>query len=138
MKRGINLKYIELIEKLQQKNKEKIVLIKNGIFFVAIGKDAIELNKLLGLQLTCMKTGLCKVGFQTKSLEKYIEKIKATKKSFVIYIYNKEKEEEEKIFEYTGEPVTETRKCNNCNNCKRRTESEEEIIERVKKLGTTN
>lgn len=83
------LKYTELLEKLQEENKDHIILMKNGIFFVAIGRDAIELNKLLGLQLTCMREGLCKVGFQIKSLEKYISKLKDTKKSFQVYTYNK-------------------------------------------------
>lgn len=83
------LKYTELLEKLQEENKDHIILMKNGIFFVAIGRDAIELNKLLGLQLTCMREGLYKVGFQIKSLEKYISKLKDTKKSFQVYTYNK-------------------------------------------------
>ena len=69
-------------------------------------------------------------------MEKYILKLKDTKKSFAIYTYNKETEKEEKIFEYTNEPVKETRICKDCNNCKRRSLSEEEIIERVRKLGT--
>ena len=42
---------------------------------------------------------------------------------------------EEKIFQYTGEPITETQECNDCENCKKRKLSESEIIERVRKLG---
>lgn len=132
------MKYIDLLEKLQQENTEHIVLMKNGIFFVAIGKDALELNKQIGLQLTCMRPGLCKVGFQIKSLEKYIPKLKETKKSFIMYTYDKETKKETKIFEYTNEPVLETRKCNDCNLCDKKAETEEEIIERVKKLGATS
>ena len=130
------MKYIELIEKLQKENKNHIILMKNGIFFIAIGKDAIELNKLLDLQLTCMREGLCKVGFQIKSLEKYIQKLKNTKKSFLVYTYDKNTKKEEKIFEYTNEPAIETRCCNDCKKCNKRKLSEEEIIERVRKLGT--
>ena len=137
-KKGKKMKYIDVLQKLQKENPEHIILMKNGIFFVAIGKDAIELNKQIGLQLTCMKKELCKVGFQAKSLEKYIEKIKDTKKSFIIYIYNKETQEEEKIYQYTNEPVIETKQCNDCTKCNRRAETEDEIIERVKKLGTTS
>ena len=44
------MKYLELIQKLQQENPEHIILVKNGIFFVAIGKDALELNKTIGLK----------------------------------------------------------------------------------------
>ncbi len=130
------MKYIEILQNLQKEEPDHIILMKNGIFFIAIGKDAIELNKLIGLQLTCMKKELCKVGFQTKSLEKYIEKIKETQKSFIIYTYNKETQKEEKIYQYTNEPVTETKTCNDCNKCSRKKETEDEIIERVKKLGT--
>ncbi len=101
------MKYLELIQKLQQENPEHIILVKNGIFFVAIGKDALELNKTIGLKLTCMRPELCKVGFQTKSLEKYIIKIK------------------------------ETKNCNDCSNCMKKAETEEEIIERVRRLGAT-
>ncbi len=57
------MKYLELVEKLQKENVGYIVLIKNGIFFVGVGKDAIILNEMLGLKLTCMKKGLCKVRF---------------------------------------------------------------------------
>lgn len=60
------LKYIDLVRKLQkeEKNDGYIVIIKSGIFFIGLGKDAIILNKLLNLKLICMREGLCKVGFQ--------------------------------------------------------------------------
>lgn len=61
------MKYTELLQQLQEENKGHIILMKNGIFFIAIGKDALELNKLLGLKLTCMRRGLCKVGFKQKA-----------------------------------------------------------------------
>ncbi len=73
------MKYTELLEKLQKENKEHIVLIKNGIFFIAIGKDAIELNKLIGLQLTCMREGLCKVRISSKKFRKICIKTKRNK-----------------------------------------------------------
>lgn len=65
------MKYTDLMIKLQEENEGEIIIMQNGIFFIAIGKDAISMNKLLGLQLTCMKEGVCKVGFQIKSAEKY-------------------------------------------------------------------
>ena len=39
------MKMVEQMEKLQQQNFGTIILVKNGIFFVAIGKDAIMLHK---------------------------------------------------------------------------------------------
>ena len=74
------MKYTELLEKLQNENKEHIILVKNGIFFVAIGKDAIALNELLGLQLTCMREGLCKVRISNQKFGKIHIKIKRYKK----------------------------------------------------------
>lgn len=132
------MKYLDLVEKLQRNNQGYIVIIKNGIFFIAVGKDAIVLNKELGLKVTCMKSGMCKVGFLAKTLEKYIKKLEELNKSFIIYTYDKELEQEEQIYKYEGEKVEEKRTCKDCNNCINKEETEQEIIERVKKLGATN
>lgn len=79
------MKYLELVKKLQNEkiNNGHIVLIKNGIFFLGIGRDAIILNRLLKLKLICMKENMCKVGFKTRSIEKYIREIKNINKDFV-------------------------------------------------------
>lgn len=85
------MKYLELVKKLQNasENEGHIVMMKSGIFFVGIGKDAVILNRLINLKLTCMKENLCKVGFQTRSIEKYMKKLQKLNKSFVIYDYDK-------------------------------------------------
>ncbi|MBR2745017.1 MAG: hypothetical protein IKE01_06990 [Clostridia bacterium] len=70
------MKYTDLLEKLQKENKEHIVLMKSGIFFVAIGKDALELNRLIGLKLTCMKEELCKVRISNEKLGKIRSQVK--------------------------------------------------------------
>ena len=70
------MKLTELIEKLQKENEGHIILMKSRIFFIAIGKDAITLNELLGLQLTCMREGLCKVRISNKKLGKIYRKNK--------------------------------------------------------------
>lgn len=132
------MKYLDLVEKLQKKNEGYIVLVKNGIFFVGVGKDAVVLNELLNLNVTCMRNELCKVGFLVKSLEKYIRKLKETKKSFVIYTYDRISGIEEEIFRYTGEMIKEHRTCIDCMECSSRKETEDEIIERVKKIGSEN
>lgn len=82
------MKYTDLILKLQNENYGKLILMKNGIFFTAIGKDAVALNEALDLKLTCMKDGLCKAGFQVKSFEKYIRKMKDVNISFAMYTYD--------------------------------------------------
>lgn len=128
------MKYIDLVEKLQNssENQGSIVMIKNGIFFVGVGKDAIILNDLLGLKLTCMRDGLCKVGFQTRSIEKYISKLRDTYKSFVIYNYDRTKNQEEELIRVNAQSIYENRKCMICENCNNRQETTDEIIERVK------
>ena len=126
------MKFLKVVEKLQEKNEGYIVIIKNGVFFVGIGKDAILMNKILDLKLVCMKEGLCKVGFIGRSLEKYINLLSLSGKAFVIYEYNKKVPEETKqIFRFSGEKVYETRCSLDCEKCSNKKESEEEIIERV-------
>ena len=62
------MKYLDLLESLQRlpENAGHIVMMKNGIFFIGIGKDAVILNKLLNLKCVCMKEHLCKVRFSNK------------------------------------------------------------------------
>lgn len=128
------MKFVEEIEKLQTENEGSIILAKNGIFFVAIGKDALTLNDKLGLKLTCMKKELCKVGFLVKNVEKYIEKLEEIGYSFILYVKN-EKQELEEIYRYKGNPTEETRTCKECLNCENKKEQDEDILERVKNLG---
>lgn len=128
------MKFIQEIEKLQKENEGTIILAKNGIFFVAIGKDAIILNEELGLKLTCMRKELCKVGFLVKNVEKYIEKLEKLGYSFILYVKN-EKDELEEIYRYKGKNTEETRNCLKCVDCENKKEQEEDILERVKKLG---
>lgn len=85
------MKMVEEMEKLQQENAGSIILVKNGIFFVAIGKDALTLHDEIGLKLTCMKSELCKVGFLVKNVEQYIEKLEKIGYSFILYVKNEKK-----------------------------------------------
>lgn len=134
------MKFLEIIKQLQLKNKGYIVMVKNGIFFIGVGKDAILLNKILGLKLICLKTGLCKAGIPVKAIEKYINLLTFSGKAFVVYQYNKNSDDEnmEEIFRYTGEKTEESKCCLECKDCQNRKESEDEIIERVKKNGKEN
>lgn len=95
------MKFVQEIEKLQKENEGSIIIAKNGIFFVAIGKDAITLHEQLNLKLTCMKKELCKVGFLVKNVEKYIQKLEEIGYSFILYVKN-EKDELEEIYKFKG------------------------------------
>ena len=67
--------FSQMMELLQVKNKGEIVLCNAGNFYIAIGKDAVLLNELLGLKLGCLKPEMCKVGFPIAFLEKYTNMI---------------------------------------------------------------
>ena len=68
------MSFSKMMELLQIKHKNKIVLCNAGEFYIAIGKDAILLSNILNLKLTCLKPEVCKVGFPITALEKYTEK----------------------------------------------------------------
>lgn len=126
------MKFVQEIEKLQKENEGTIILAKNGIFFVAIGKDAIILNEELGLKLTCMRKELCKVGFLVKNVEKYIEKLEKLGYSFILYVKN-EKDELEEIYRYKGKNTEETRNCLKCVDCENKKRTRRRYIRKSEK-----
>ncbi len=78
---------------IAKKEKGKIVFCNSGNFYVAIGKDAVLLNNLIGLKVSCIKPEICKVGFPISSLEKYTEILTEKRYGFIVYYFDKEKEE---------------------------------------------
>ena len=123
MKGREKVKFLETYLKLQEKNENYIVLMRNGIFFLAIGKSAVALNKMINLKVICMKQEICKIGIPVKNINKYIIKIAEQKKSFVLYDYCKEGFPEEglenykQLFRFTSDNVKEERENINCNTC---------------------
>ena len=109
-----------LIEILQQKDEGYIVLINSGAFYLARGRDAILLNKILDLRLTCMKANICKVGFPRNSLEKYKNIIKRKRYAYIIYNIDREKDRLEVIEKFNGKLKNEIkedkRDCYICKN----------------------
>lgn len=112
------MKYAELIEELQRKEKNRIILVKCGAFFVALGKDAIMLNKLLGLKLTCQKDKLCKAGIPIQSVLKYVDELENIGYSFSIYDYSKENKKITLEYTFNGNETTITENCLDCSKCK--------------------
>lgn len=111
-----------MMELLQDKNKGKIVICNVGNFYIATGKDAVLLNKILGLKVTCFKTEICKVGFPIESLEKYIELIHEKKYGYIVYFFDNKKEELEVIIEHSGKNKNKIIEENaNCYICKHTT-----------------
>ena len=101
--------FSQMMELLQVKNKGEIVLCNAGNFYIAIGKDAVLLNELLGLKLGCLKPEMCKVGFPISSLEKYIDKIQEKRYSYIVYYFDQQKEELEVLMEYKGKKKNEVK-----------------------------
>lgn len=113
-----------MMELLQIKNKGKIVLCNAGNFYIAIGKDAILLNELLELKLTCLKPEICKVGFPIVSLEKYTDLIQEKGYGYIVYFFDQEKEKLEVLLQYEGKKINEIKKeNNNCYICSKSTKA---------------
>lgn len=114
--------FFDMVQKLQIIYGMKIILISCGSFYIAIGTDAVVLNKELGLKLNCAKRGICKVGIPKGSLEKYKQKLDIIGYSYIVLDYDKDKNQLTKIYEVKG-----TKEINyedgyniDCNQCPRR------------------
>ena len=95
----------EMMEILQIKHKGKIVICNAGEFYLATGKDAVLLKDLIGLKLICLKPETCKVGFPIASLEKYLEKIHEMQYSYIVYYFDKQREELEILATKEGKKI---------------------------------
>ena len=84
--------FSKMMELLQRKEKGRIVFCNMGNFYVAIGKDAVLLNQLIDIKVSCFKEEICKVGFPIISLEKYTDKIEEKQYSYVIYYFDQKRE----------------------------------------------
>lgn len=84
--------FYDIAKKLEEadENKWYLVWIRCGAFFVAIESSAIILSEELNLKRTCLKPGVCKVGFPVASLFDYVKKLENIGISFVIYNYSKD------------------------------------------------
>ena len=122
-----------MLELLQEKNNQRIVFIKSGVFYIATGKDAVILHKKLNLKCTCFKKGICKVGIPVNSLEKYIDKLEKTNYSYVIYDYDKENNEIKEILRRPGRASIIKVKNINCFECEK-TDKKEDNSEYAKAL----
>ena len=65
------LKLLEEYNKIKAENENCIVLIKSGVFYVALGIDAYILNDILGLKLIDI-SNTKKVGVPVNSIKKYM------------------------------------------------------------------
>ena len=111
-----------MIELLQTKNKGVIILCNAGNFYLAVGKDAITLNEILDLKLSCFKPEVCNVGFPLIALEKYTNLIEEKDYSYIVYNFNRNSGELQIVKQYKGKNKVGLEKQNvNCYICKHST-----------------
>ena len=96
-----------MLEILQAKNKGKIIICNSGNFYISVGKDAVLLNKILGLKVNCLKLEICKVGFPIIALEKYTDLIQEKGYSYIVYYFDQKTEEIKILKEYVGKKQNE-------------------------------
>ena len=60
-----------IYEKLKKENPDLIYLFKNGVFFIALDKDAYTLSDSFGFKLTDFTPDIVKCGFPCSSYDKY-------------------------------------------------------------------
>lgn len=107
-----------IVEKLQEIQYGKIIIFKIGGFYTSIGKDAVILNREIDLKVSCMKKGICKVGFPINSLEKYLELIRNKDYGYVVYEFNELKTSIEEIAKFEGRKISVGSNRKNCIECK--------------------
>lgn len=111
--------FCRLMELLQEKDKGYIILANAGAFYIAIGRDAILLNKIFDFKLNCMCKGICKIGFPKNSLEKYKKLLKRSRYSYIIYEIDEKKSEIKVLERYEGKLKNEIKeKKKDCFICK--------------------
>ena len=108
-----------MVKFLREGDKEKIVFINAGAFYIAIEEDAVLLNSKLQLKCSCFQNNTCKVGVPIASLEKYLKEIEKLGYGYIVYNFDKKKEELKVITEHEGRKKNKTERKNiNCLLCK--------------------
>ena len=130
--------FCEMMKILQKREKGKIIICNLGSFYVAIGKDAIILNNLIGLKINCIKPEICKVGFPISSLEKYTNLLVEKRYSFIVYYFDQKKEELNIFESYDGKNKNtleiENMNCHICSNSTKQYKKPDKYILALSKL----
>lgn len=112
------MSFSSMLEILKEKNKQSIVLIKLGVFYVATGKDAVFFNKELGLKCVCFKNQVCKIGIPEMRIEHYLRKLEKMNISYIVYHFDNKKEQLIEKYRYEGNYHKEKKENKNCLLCK--------------------
>lgn len=119
------MSFRKIVEKLQnaEENEGFLILVRCGVFFTGIGKDAVILAEKLGITNVCFSEGICKSSIPVCRIEKILPRIISKDISVAIYEYNPkgiEKNNGEKyqlLRKIVMKPIKETRKCLECKKC---------------------
>lgn len=123
------------MEILRKKHKNEVVLIKLGVFYTAIGKDAVFLNKQLSLKCICFKNQVCKIGIPENSIEHYLRKLKTLNVAYVVYDFNSKLGSLTEKYRNTGSYHKEIEENRNCLVCKGvRGYEEDKYLKAIQKL----
>lgn len=112
------MSFSNMLEILQEKNKNLIVLIRLGVFYIATGKDAVFLNKELGLKCICYKNQVCKIGIPENRIEYYLRKLEKINIGYIVYCFDSKSENLIERYKYIGKYHKETKDNRNCLICK--------------------
>ena len=130
--------FSKMLGLLQIKDKGHIILANAGNFYIARGKDALCLNSMIGLKLSCLETEICKVGFPINALEKYTNMIEKKDYSYIVYNYDNVFNELNVIKRYEGKNkncfVDDRNNCYTCKNSVRIYRKEDKHLQAVLKL----
>lgn len=114
----VKMSFSNMMGILQEKDKGKIVFVKSGVFYIAVGRDAVFLNKELGLKCVCFKKQVCKVGVPEGSIEKYLTKLDEKNIGYIVYDFDNKKEELLIRYKKDGKYHNEMKTNKNCLECK--------------------
>lgn len=120
------MSFSKMVEGLKERDKEKLLIIGLGAFYIAIGEDAVLLHEKLGLKCTCFKNHICKVGIPRNSIGKYIKEIEKLKYGYILYDYNSKNKRLLELSYKEGKKNKIMNKNINCLACMRASKYEED------------
>ncbi len=129
------MSFSQMVKILREQNKNKIVLINVGAFYIAVEEDAVLLNNKLKLKCSCFQKNTCKVGVPIGALNKYLDKIQKLGYSYIVYNFRKEDKTLQILKEFKGKANKTKRKNINCLMCKgKKVYEDDEYFEALRKL----
>ena len=83
------MKLMEGFKILEKQYPGYIILIKNGIFYNAIGKDAIILSQEFNLNKICFTKDKCKIGINENKIHEFTAELIKNNYKYIIFQYTK-------------------------------------------------